>query len=45
MRDFATLTMAQMDDMFGEGQKVLLDIKGLMCRDDYERAGYRYWRL
>ena len=43
--DFATLTMAQMDDMFGEGQKVLLDIKGLMCRDDYERAGYRYWRL
>ena len=43
--DFAALTMAQMDDMFGEGQKVLLDIKGLMCRDDYERAGYRYWRL
>lgn len=43
--NFAALTMAQMDDMFGEGQKVLLDIKGLMCRDDYERAGYHYWRL
>ena len=43
--DFAALTMAQIDGMFGNGQKVLLDIKGLLCREDYERAGYCYWRL
>lgn len=44
-KEFAGLTMQQMDSLFGDGQKVLLDIKGLMNRDVYEHAGYRYWRL
>lgn len=44
-KEFAGLTMQQMDSLFGDGQKVLLDIKGLMNRDAYEHAGYRYWRL
>ncbi|MEY8335054.1 nucleotide sugar dehydrogenase [Lachnospiraceae bacterium 47-T17] len=34
-----------MDGMYGPGKKVLLDVKGLFDRDEYERAGYRYWRL
>ena len=25
--------------------KVLLDIKGLLSRKEYESAGYNYWRL
>ena len=42
---FSTLSMADMDKFFGEGQKVLLDIKGLLDRKEYENAGYSYWRL
>lgn len=43
--EFKSLTMADMNDLFGEGQKVLLDIKGLLNRKEYEEAGYCYWRL
>lgn len=42
---FSNLSMADMDKFFGEGQKVLLDIKGLLNRKEYEDAGYSYWRL
>ncbi len=42
---FSSLAMADMDKFFGEGQKVLLDIKGLLNRKEYEDAGYSYWRL
>ena len=42
---FATLTMKQIDGFFGEGKKVLLDLKGLLNRNEYESAGYSYWRL
>ena len=42
---FSSLSMADMDKFFGEGQKVLLDIKGLLDRKEYESAGYSYWRL
>lgn len=31
--------------MFGEGKKVLVDIKGILDRKAYEEAGYTYWRL
>ena len=43
--EFSTLTMEQMDSLFGEGKKVLLDLKGLLDRKEYEAAGYNYWRL
>lgn len=42
---FSSLSMADMDKFFGEGKKVLLDIKGLLNRKEYEAAGYSYWRL
>ncbi len=42
---FATLTIADTDEMFAAGKKVLLDIKGLLDRKAYEQAGYLYWRL
>jgi len=42
---FRNLSMDQLDVFYGEGQKVLLDIKGLMDRNEYENAGYSYWRL
>ena len=33
------------DAMFGDGKKVLVDVKGLLNRKEYEAAGYSYWRL
>ena len=44
-KEFATFTIADMDKMFSEGKKVLLDIKGLLDRTAFEKAGYLYWRL
>ena len=42
---FSHLTMADVDKFFGEGKKVLLDVKGVLNRKEYEDAGYCYWRL
>lgn len=42
---FKELTMDDMDKFYGIGQKVLLDLKGLLDRKGYESAGYSYWRL
>ncbi len=43
--EFTKYTMSEIDTMFGAGKKVLLDIKGLLNRKEYENAGYCYWRL
>ena len=42
---FINFTMSEIDKFFGEGKKVLLDLKGLLNRKEYEAAGYSYWRL
>lgn len=42
---FSNFTIVDMDGFFGEGKKVLLDLKGILDRKEYERAGYSYWRL
>ena len=42
---FSNFTMAELDKFFGAGKKVLLDLKGLLNRKEYEAAGYCYWRL
>ncbi len=44
-REFTELKKAYIDSFFGQGQKVFLDIKGLMDRKEYEASGYSYWRL
>lgn len=43
--EFKSLAISQMNSMFGEGKKILIDIKGIMNRKEYEEAGYLYWRL
>ncbi len=45
---FKTLTQADFEKMFKSGDnctKVLADIKGILNRKEYEKAGYNYWRL
>lgn len=43
--EFAGFSMTDVDNFFGEGKKVLLDVKGVLDRKAYEAAGYCYWRL
>ena len=43
--EFSRFTMDRVDSFFGEGQKILLDIKGILDRKEYEAADYLYWRL
>ena len=43
--EFKMMTKEQIDCLYGLGKKVLLDIKGVLDRDEYENAGYSYWRL
>lgn len=43
--EFKELTISQIDNLFGKGKKILIDIKGIMNRKEYEEAGYLYWRL
>ena len=42
---FEGFTQNDVASFFGDGKKVLLDIKGVLCREEYENAGYLYWRL
>jgi UDP-N-acetyl-D-glucosamine/UDP-N-acetyl-D-galactosamine dehydrogenase len=44
---FKSFTMDDFDKMFknSDNKNVLIDIKGLLDRKEYENAGYIYWRL
>ena len=42
---FKGLKMEDIDALYADGKKVLVDIKGLLDRKEYEEAGYSYWRL
>ena len=43
--EFSNLTMTEIEKFFGAGKKVILDIKGILNRKEYEKVGYIYWRL
>ncbi len=43
--EFKALTIDSINSFYAEGKKVLLDIKGILNRREFENAGYSYWRL
>lgn len=43
--EFKSLNMEQIDALYREGKKIMIDVKGLLNRKEYEEAGYSYWRL
>lgn len=43
--EFKKFTRKDVDAFFASGQKTLLDIKGVFDREEFENAGYAYWRL
>ena len=42
---FKELSQDDIAKLYGEGKKIMIDIKGLLNRKEYENAGYVYWRL
>ena len=44
-REFIKLQANDIGSMFAEGKGILLDIKGIYDKNDFEREGYHYWRL
>ena len=45
--EYRNISMAQMDEFYKKtlNNKVLIDIKGIFNKEEYEQAGYIYWRL
>lgn len=43
--EFMKLKINDMDSLYKDGTKVLIDVKGMLDRNRYESAGYLYWRL
>lgn len=43
--EFSILDKSFFDSLFREGKKVLIDLKGILSRDEYENSEYSYWRL
>lgn len=43
--EFKNYSMNQLDKLYSNGKKVLIDLKGILDKQEYENAGYIYWRL
>jgi UDP-N-acetyl-D-galactosamine dehydrogenase len=43
--EFKNMSVEKADQFFGDGKKVFFDIKGICDREEFENAGYSYWRL
>jgi UDP-N-acetyl-D-galactosamine dehydrogenase len=43
--EFKSLTQFDINKLYGVNCKVILDIKGLLDKKEYEKAGFIYWRL
>ena len=43
--EFRSLAPRAMAAFFRNENRVLVDVKGILDKAEYEAAGYRYWRL
>ncbi len=43
--EFKAFSEKDISSFFGQGERILIDVKGLYNRDEFEKAGYIYWRL
>ncbi len=47
-KEFKQMSTAKLDKLFTDGpneQKVVIDVKSILNKQELERAGYRFWRL
>lgn len=42
--EFKAIKMEEYDKMFKD-KKIVIDVKGILDKDEYNKAGYSYWRL
>ena len=42
--EFKAIKMEEYDKMFKD-KKIVVDVKGILDKDEYTKAGYSYWRL
>ena len=42
--EFKKLSMQEFNKMFND-KKIMIDVKGILNKNEYEKAGYSYWRL
>lgn len=42
--EFKEISMSEYDKMFKD-KKIVIDVKGILDRQEYTKAGYSYWRL
>lgn len=42
--EFKTIKIEEYDKMFKD-KKIVVDVKGILDKDEYAKAGYSYWRL
>lgn len=43
--EFKSIELDTYKKMFNDERKVLIDVKGILNRKEYEKAGFSYWRL
>ena len=43
--EFCKLRKSDIDGLYGNGKKLLMDLKGILDRKEFEADGYFYWRL
>ncbi|MBO4608803.1 MAG: nucleotide sugar dehydrogenase [Lachnospiraceae bacterium] len=44
-KEYKEMQSNALETMYSRGKKVLLDVKGILDRSEYEEKGYLYWRL
>ena len=42
--EFKKISMKEFNNMFND-KKIIIDVKGILDKSEYEKAGYSYWRL
>ncbi len=43
--EFLKYSIDDINRLYCDGKKILIDVKGIFDRNEYESAGYTYWRL
>ena len=43
--EFKKLSLADISALFKGGKGILADVKGILDKNEFENAGFTYWRL
>lgn len=44
-KEYCEMSQKEISSLYGNGKKILFDLKGILSKEEYENAGYSYWRL